>query len=196
MIQPAFRFAPSPNGRLHLGHAYSALLNADFAARWAAGSCCASRTSTSPAAGPSFEAAIREDLAWLGLTWETPVRRQSEHFDDYRAAAERDCARAASLSLLLLAQGPRRRGRPARGAGRPRPGRATRTARPSIPGPAAPCPRPRSSDGSRPARALPGGSPSTGRCRHAPGPYRVRRLRPDGKTTGSAEPGPSAGATR
>ena len=50
------------------------------------GYCCASRTSTRPAARPEYEAAIYEDLAWLGVTWERPVRRQSEHFGDYQAA--------------------------------------------------------------------------------------------------------------
>lgn len=76
------RFAPSPTGYLHLGHARSAL----FAA--AAGTRFLLRIEDIDATRcrPAFEAAIHEDLAWLGLSWETPVRRQSEHFDDYRAA--------------------------------------------------------------------------------------------------------------
>jgi len=76
------RFAPSPTGYLHLGHARSAL----FAAR--AGSRFLLRIEDIDATRcrPEFEAAIREDLAWLGLSWEQPVRRQSEHFADYRAA--------------------------------------------------------------------------------------------------------------
>ena len=53
------------------------------------GSCCASKISTRRARRPEFETAIDEDLAWLGLYWETPVRRQSEHFADYRAALDR-----------------------------------------------------------------------------------------------------------
>lgn len=82
------RFAPSPTGYLHLGHAYSALVAFD-AARAAGGKCILriediDRTRSRP----EFETAIYEDLAWLGLEWETPVRRQSEHFDDYAAALE------------------------------------------------------------------------------------------------------------
>jgi glutamyl-Q tRNA(Asp) synthetase len=88
-MPPVFRFAPSPNGYLHLGHALSALLNADRA-RAAAGRLLlriedidATRCRT------EYEAAIYEDLAWLGLAWEQPVRRQSGHLDDYRAALAR-----------------------------------------------------------------------------------------------------------
>src|SRR5215468_1098924 len=80
-----FRFAPSPNGYLHLGHALSALINNDMAR--AAGGRLLLRIEDIDATRcrPEFEAAIYEDLAWLGLVWEEPVRRQSEHFDDYRA---------------------------------------------------------------------------------------------------------------
>ena len=83
---PVFRFAPSPNGFLHLGHALSALLNADLAR--AAGGRLLLRIEDIDQARcrPEYEAAIVEDLAWLGLAWEQPVRRQSGHFDDYRAA--------------------------------------------------------------------------------------------------------------
>jgi glutamyl-Q tRNA(Asp) synthetase len=86
MMPPVFRFAPSPNGYLHLGHALSALLNADIAR--AAGGRLLLRIEDIDATRcrPEYEAAIYEDLAWLGLQWEQPVRRQSEHFDDYRAA--------------------------------------------------------------------------------------------------------------
>jgi len=81
-----FRFAPSPNGYLHLGHALSALLNADLAR--AAGGRLLLRIEDIDEARcrPEYEAAIYEDLAWLGLEWEQPVRRQSEHYDDYRTA--------------------------------------------------------------------------------------------------------------
>ena len=85
-MPPVFRFAPSPNGYLHLGHALSALLNAEMAR--AAGGRLLLRIEDIDATRcrPEYEAAIYEDLAWLGLAWEQPVRRQSEHFDDYRAA--------------------------------------------------------------------------------------------------------------
>jgi glutamyl-Q tRNA(Asp) synthetase len=83
---PVFRFAPSPNGFLHLGHALSALLNADMAR--AAGGRLLLRIEDIDGARCrlEYEAAIYEDLGWLGLTWEVPVRRQSEHFHDYRDA--------------------------------------------------------------------------------------------------------------
>ncbi|WP_262273317.1 tRNA glutamyl-Q(34) synthetase GluQRS [Microvirga yunnanensis] len=86
MTKPVFRFAPSPNGRLHLGHAYSALLNADFAGRFGGRFLLRIEDIDITRCRPDFEAAIHEDLAWLGLQWEIPVRRQSEHFADYRAA--------------------------------------------------------------------------------------------------------------
>lgn len=88
-MPPVFRFAPSPNGYLHLGHAYSALLNFDFA-RAAPGRLLLRIEDIDPArCRPEFEAAIFEDLAWLGIAWETPVRRQSEHFGEYRTALEK-----------------------------------------------------------------------------------------------------------
>lgn len=89
MSRPAFRFAPSPNGRLHLGHALSALLNARMAR--ALGGRLLIRIEDIDAARctPELEAGVLEDLAWLGLDWERPVRRQSEHFADYRAALNR-----------------------------------------------------------------------------------------------------------
>ncbi|MGO4526854.1 tRNA glutamyl-Q(34) synthetase GluQRS [Microvirga sp. 2MCAF35] len=86
MTKPVFRFAPSPNGRLHLGHAYSALLNADFARRFDGRFLLRIEDIDITRCRPEFEAAIYDDLAWLGLRWEEPVRRQSEHFADYRAA--------------------------------------------------------------------------------------------------------------
>jgi glutamyl-Q tRNA(Asp) synthetase len=83
---PVFRFAPSPNGWLHLGHALSALLNFDMAE--AAGGRLLLRIEDidQPRCRPEYETAIYEDLAWLGMRWEQPVRRQSEHMADYRAA--------------------------------------------------------------------------------------------------------------
>jgi glutamyl-Q tRNA(Asp) synthetase len=89
MTTPVFRFAPSPNGYLHLGHALSALVNFDMAR--AAGGRFLLRIEDIDAARcrPHYEQAIYEDLAWLGITWEEPVRRQSAHLEDYRAALGR-----------------------------------------------------------------------------------------------------------
>ena len=86
MTIPVFRFAPSPNGYLHLGHALSALLNYETAQ--AAGGRLLLRIEDIDATRcrPEYEAAIYEDLAWLGIAWEEPVRRQSAHLADYRAA--------------------------------------------------------------------------------------------------------------
>lgn len=95
-MPPVFRFAPSPNGYLHLGHAYSALLNADLAR--AAGGRLLLRIENIDAARcrPEFETAIPEDLAWLGIAWEMPVRRQSEHLPVYADALEK----LVSLGLI------------------------------------------------------------------------------------------------
>ncbi len=89
MPQPVFRFAPSPNGYLHLGHAYSALLNYDMA-RAANGRLLVRIEDIDPTrCRPEYEDAIRQDLEWLGVLFERPVRRQSEYFSDYRAALEK-----------------------------------------------------------------------------------------------------------
>jgi glutamyl-Q tRNA(Asp) synthetase len=95
-MPPVFRFAPSPNGYLHLGHALSALLNAGMAR--AAGARLLLRIEDIDASRcrPEYEAAIDEDLTWLGLSWEKPVRRQSDHHDGYRAAL----ARLDALGLI------------------------------------------------------------------------------------------------
>lgn len=78
------RFAPSPTGWLHLGHAYAALVASDAAA---GGRFLVRLEDIDRArARPEYEDGIVEDLAWLGLQWERPMRRQSEHFEDYRAA--------------------------------------------------------------------------------------------------------------
>jgi glutamyl-Q tRNA(Asp) synthetase len=85
-MQPVFRFAPSPNGELHLGHALSALIDFDLC-RQAAGRFLLRIEDIDRArCRPEYEAGIYRDLAWLGLQWEEPVRRQSEHMDDYAAA--------------------------------------------------------------------------------------------------------------
>src|SRR4051812_37145073 len=89
MPPPVFRFAPSPNGYLHVGHALSALLNFELARRCDGRLLLRIEDIDATRCRPEFEAAIYEDLAWLGLNWEQPVRRQSEHLDDYQAALER-----------------------------------------------------------------------------------------------------------
>jgi glutamyl-Q tRNA(Asp) synthetase len=87
MTDARLRFAPSPNGRLHLGHAYSALLN-DQVARGLGGSFLLRIEDIDfGRSRPEYVEAICADLNWLGLRWESPVRRQSEHFRDYIAAA-------------------------------------------------------------------------------------------------------------
>ena len=128
---PIFRFAPSPNGYLHLGHALSALINFEMAR--AAGGRLLLRIEDIDAerCRPEFEQAIYEDLAWLGVTWERPVRRQSEHLDDYRAALAALEARGSIYPSFES------RGEIARLVAereRSGPGRATPTARRSIPG--------------------------------------------------------------
>jgi len=86
MYTRVLRFAPSPNGYLHLGHAYSALLNCDMA-RELGGRLLLRIEDIDPArCRPEYEAAIYEDLRWLGISWTEPVRRQSERFADYQAA--------------------------------------------------------------------------------------------------------------
>lgn len=80
------RFAPSPTGPLHLGHAYSALLAFDLA-RAAGGRFLLRIEDTDISrARPQWEAQIYDDLSWLGLSWEQPVLRQSEHGSRYHAA--------------------------------------------------------------------------------------------------------------
>ena len=83
------RFAPSPNGYLHLGHAYSALMNGLVARETGGRFLLRMENIDTTRCRPEFEAAIREDLAWLGLAWDKPARRQSEHFADYSSAMER-----------------------------------------------------------------------------------------------------------
>jgi glutamyl-Q tRNA(Asp) synthetase len=85
-MPPVFRFAPSPNGYLHLGHALSALIDVEMAR--AAGGRFLLRIEDIDATRcrPEYEMAVYVDLAWLGIAWEQPVRCQSEHLDDYRAA--------------------------------------------------------------------------------------------------------------
>jgi glutamyl-Q tRNA(Asp) synthetase len=83
VTRPVFRFAPSPNGALHLGHAYSALLNQRLAGRTVGRLLLRLEDIDVGRCTPEFEAGIMRDLAWLGIHWEEPVRRQSEHFSFY-----------------------------------------------------------------------------------------------------------------
>lgn len=83
------RFAPSPNGLLHLGHAFSALENEAVAARLGGRLLLRIEDIDRTRCRPEYEAAMIEDLAWLGIAFETPPRRQSEHLGLYREALER-----------------------------------------------------------------------------------------------------------
>jgi glutamyl-Q tRNA(Asp) synthetase len=86
---PVLRFAPSPNGALHLGHAYSALMNERLAAELGGRLILRIEDLDRTRCKAQFEAAIIEDLAWLGLRFPARPRRQSEHGDDYAAALAR-----------------------------------------------------------------------------------------------------------
>jgi len=81
--QPVFRFAPSPNGYLHLGHALSALTNFDLARASGGRFLLRIEDIDTTRCRPHYEHAIYEDLAWLGIEWEQPVRRQSDHLDEH-----------------------------------------------------------------------------------------------------------------
>jgi glutamyl-Q tRNA(Asp) synthetase len=95
MNRAVFRFAPSPNGLLHLGHAFSALLNSDLA-EGVGGSLLLRIEDIDPGrCTPVLERAIVDDLIWLGVHWNGEVRRQSEHLEDYTRSLSR--LRAAGL---------------------------------------------------------------------------------------------------
>jgi glutamyl-Q tRNA(Asp) synthetase len=89
MPPPVFRFAPSPNGYLHLGHAFSALLNYDLAQQTGGRFLLRIEDIDSSRCRPEFEVTLRDDLTWLGIKWEEPARRQSEHFELYAEAVEK-----------------------------------------------------------------------------------------------------------
>jgi len=89
MAPRVFRFAPSPNGYLHLGHVLSALMNADMARATHGRLLLRIEDIDRTRCRPEYETAIYEDLAWLGLAWEVPVRRQSEHFAAYAQPLDR-----------------------------------------------------------------------------------------------------------
>src|SRR5271155_48953 len=86
---PVLRFAPSPNGALHLGHAYSALMNERVAAETGGRLILRIEDLDRARCKPGFEAAIVDDLAWLRLRFPAPWRRQSEHGGGYAAALTR-----------------------------------------------------------------------------------------------------------
>jgi glutamyl-Q tRNA(Asp) synthetase len=86
MYTRILRVAPSPNGYLHLGHAYSALLNYDMARELGGRLLLRIEDIDASRCRPEYEAAIYQDLGWLGISWDESVRRQSEQFDDHRAA--------------------------------------------------------------------------------------------------------------
>ena len=108
MDQPVFRFAPSPNGYLHLGHAYSAILCHDMARSVGGRFLLRLEDIDIGRCRPHFEDAIYEDLAWLGLAWDGPVMRQSERFDAYKAALQslqdQDLLYAARLTRAEIAR--------------------------------------------------------------------------------------------
>ncbi len=87
MAKTRTRFAPSPTGYLHLGHVHSALVASNMAD--ANNFILRIEDIDFARCRPEFETAIIEDLSWLGLDWQTPVRRQSEHMDDYQTALSR-----------------------------------------------------------------------------------------------------------
>jgi len=87
--RPVFRFAPSPNGELHLGHALSALLGFEAARDCGGRFLVRIEDIDAGRSRPEFVAGIFEDLAWLGIAWEEPVVYQSQRIDAYRDAADR-----------------------------------------------------------------------------------------------------------
>ena len=89
MVEFVTRFAPSPTGYLHLGHAFSALTAFDAATKNNGRFLLRIEDIDLGRCKKEFEQAIYKDLKWLGLEWEEPVRRQSDHFEDYAAALEK-----------------------------------------------------------------------------------------------------------
>jgi glutamyl-Q tRNA(Asp) synthetase len=95
-LRPIFRFAPSPNGLLHLGHAFSALFTWQAAAQLGGTALLRIEDTDIGRCKPEFADAIFDDLHWLGLDWPEPVLRQSERFPVYAQAA----GKLAALDLL------------------------------------------------------------------------------------------------
>ena len=88
MSEPVFRFAPSPNGELHLGHALSAILNSEWAARTRGRFLLRIEDIDLERCTPEYEQGIYDDLRWLGVDWEKPARRQSQHFAEYKTVLD------------------------------------------------------------------------------------------------------------
>jgi glutamyl-Q tRNA(Asp) synthetase len=93
IVQPNFgtlvtRFAPSPTGFLHLGHAYSAWMAWRLAVQSGGRFLLRIEDIDVTRCRPEYDAALQDDLAWLGLRWEQPVRRQSEHLPEYRSVVD------------------------------------------------------------------------------------------------------------
>jgi glutamyl-Q tRNA(Asp) synthetase len=88
-LSPVFRFAPTPNGALHLGHAYSALCNQRLADENGGRLLLRIEDLDRTRCKPAYEAAIVDDLEWLCVRFDGPIRRQSEHRGDYSAALAR-----------------------------------------------------------------------------------------------------------
>src|SRR6267154_1418832 len=99
MPPPVFRIAPSPNGYLHLGHAFSALLNFDLARQTGGRLLLRIEDIDATRCRPEFETAIYEDLAWLGIAWETPVRRSIPARQNcFCPVSARDCSNRTRLT--------------------------------------------------------------------------------------------------
>ena len=156
MTRPVFRFAPSPNGELHLGHAYSALLNQTLPTATGGRLLLRIEDIDTARCTPEFEAGMLADLDWLGVRWEEPVRRQSEHFGAYETALRQARARRTRLSGL---HEPRRDPRPhcRQRSGAAATGRAIPTACRSIRARTRRCPRRNASARSPRVGPSPGG---------------------------------------
>ncbi len=96
MTTPVFRFAPSPNGHLHLGHAYSALFNQKMAREAGGKLLLRIEDIDTQRCTPELEAQMLRDLEWVGFEWDETPRRQSDHFDEYQQALQK----LADLDLL------------------------------------------------------------------------------------------------
>ncbi|KRB63030.1 glutamyl-Q tRNA(Asp) ligase [Rhizobium sp. Root708] len=116
-----FRFAPSPNGPLHLGHALSAFLNQDMATSSAGRLLLRIEDIDLTRCTPEFETGIYADLEWLGIGWEWQVRRQSEHLGEYQAALDGLIARGLVYPSFMTRGEIRARVAAAEAEGRPWP---------------------------------------------------------------------------